>query len=307
MSSTPAQKFNAAAKRSKPGPASIGWHRLAEIALVILLAWLVARLVLGLLAPLADVQPGRLGPGPEGNSPAINAAVFSRFDPFVGHAPAPDAKPQIRQVTTQTTLNLTLFGVWPDGDGQGSAIIGTATGGQNVYRVKQGASQEEIMAGVGLAQVHGDHVIITRAGVLESLYMPERLSASRPAQAMVQKGRRNAAGTIDTIDTQLPDNLDIVDMVDAITSYFSLEPSFTNEGVFIGYAVYPASDAGVFARVGLVEGDIITAINGRPAPNQPEALIDLLGGMTPNDSLRLTLSRGGAVTDVSFRMTDLIK
>ena len=154
----------------------------------------VGAMLIALLATICAVQAARLfwvavtpvGPTSQWRAPAVNLvptaarlALFSGFDPFY-RLDSPAA-------TTQnvTSLSLVLFGVRTnESSGGGSAIIAGEDGVQNSYAVG-----EEVAPGVTLDSVAFDHVVLSRGGVKESLYLDQ----SVPAETVGPSGASSQA------------------------------------------------------------------------------------------------------------------
>jgi len=134
-----------------------------ELALIALIAIQAARLFWVMVTPLGPVGEWR---APSSLVAAPATARLGDFDPFFRLAGAGGPM-------AVTGLNLRLYGVREDrATGRGSAIIGLPDGTQNSYAVG-----EEIMPGVTLAAVGFDHVTISRAGVMEQIFLDQ----SQPA------------------------------------------------------------------------------------------------------------------------------
>lgn len=142
---------------------------LPPVALAILAVLFGLVIALGVRALAAVRQP--LPPLPRA-APTPDVAILSRFDPFARDTPAaaPDQLPV-------TALPLVLKGVRTDPvSGRGVAILAGPDGVQAIHEV--GAM---VLDGVRLAAVHGDHVILDRAGTSEALWLDE---AAGPAPAL---------------------------------------------------------------------------------------------------------------------------
>ncbi len=318
MTASPANSFARAAARAKPTGKAIGWHRLAEFALLILLAWLLVSLVLAVITPInnstAPVGPARITQ----QTPDIDPTIFARFDPFKGPSRSAQQEEvqQQQEETNETTLNLTLFGAWPNGEGEGSAIIGQSAGNQQLYRVGGADEETEIMDGVGLAEVHPGYVILSRNGIRESLYLPDRVSDGTTSFVIrgnpVPRNLPRQAGTSQpadwTIYPPVADGLSKTeDVIEALTNVFEFQPQLDASGNFSGFALFPSGDPTLFRKAGFQSGDMITGINGRVAPGDAGDLLDLFSELSPNDPINLTVQRGGARTNITLRLTDMMQ
>lgn len=142
-----------------------------ELLLLVLLAVQCARLFWALLTPLGPIGEWKdldaMRP-----APAPSASLVS-FDPFFRQAPGgPGAAPVV-----VTTLNIRLTGVREDrATGRGTAFITLANGTGQSFIVG-----EEIEPGVVLTAVNFDHVVITRGGATEQLFLDQSPAGAAPA------------------------------------------------------------------------------------------------------------------------------
>ena len=133
-------------------------YRALEVALLILIAVQLARLV------WASVTPA--GPFGDARATQVGGQPVANFDPFFRM----NAQPGSMVVTS---LALKLFGVRVDeAVGGGSAIIETPDGVQSSFGVG-----DEVMPGVTLKQVAFDSVTIDRNGVAEQLFLDQSVAA----------------------------------------------------------------------------------------------------------------------------------
>jgi general secretion pathway protein C len=144
-------------------------YSLLELALIALIAIQLARLFWVLVTPLGPVGDWR---APSSLTAPPPTARLGDFDPFFRLA---GGQGQL----AVTGLNLRLFGVREDrATGRGSAIIALPDGTQGSYAVG-----EEIMPGVMLAAVGADNVTISRAGVMEQLFLDQSVPVPPAAGA----------------------------------------------------------------------------------------------------------------------------
>lgn len=133
-------------------------YRALEVALLILIAVQLARLVWAIVTPA--------GPIGEVRTPQATLQPGASFDPFFRIGTQPGSM-------VVTSLALKLFGVRVDeAVGGGSAIVETPDGVQSSFGVG-----DEIMPGVTLKQVAFDSVTIDRNGVSEQLFLDQSVAA----------------------------------------------------------------------------------------------------------------------------------
>lgn len=148
--------------RALPQGGPVAW---LEIALIIVLAFQLARLLWAVATPVGPFGDWQARPVP-GLSADARAALFARFDPF--NRTAPNAGPAV-----VTSLSLTLYGIrMNEASGGGSAIVAGPDGVQQSVAVGG-----EVMPGVVLKAVALDHVTITRGGADEQLYLDQSTPA----------------------------------------------------------------------------------------------------------------------------------
>ena len=66
----------------------------------------------------------------------------------------------------------------------------------------------------------------------------------------------------------------------------------SDTGRQLGYRIYPGRDPDRFSALGLLPGDLITAVNGQSL-DDPARSMELLRGLGPGDAVVLTLERDG--------------
>lgn len=235
--------------------------------LLALAAIQLARLVWALTMPLGPV--GRwLPPAPSALPPAAQLALLSTFDPFTAASVA-----SATAVAAPVT-GLTLFGTRMSmGRAPASAIIGGADGIQTSYLVG-----EEVAPGLRLASVGFDFVLLEGSG---------------GEQRLAMEGAEPPAGDVLAPGTAAPASAALTP--EAIRSNVAFAPR-TAGGRVTGLLVSPVGDPAILTRAGLRDGDVITAINGRPV-SDPAALNSQLAR---GARLSLTVERGAATASVAL-------
>jgi len=248
--------------------------------------WLRALLVLAILvqavrlfwmfvtpvAPLGDWQ-WRSAVIP---SPAARAALFASFDAFDRQAGAVPAQQDSAAVTS---LDLTLYGVrLNEASGQGSAIIAGSDGVQKSIKVG-----EEVVSGVTLAEVQFDHVVLSRSGSRESLYLDQSVPADTvgggaPVTAPATGASTPPGGAGPALSAQ------------TMGTGINFAPR-TENGRITGFLVSPKGEGNTFNAAGFRPGDIVTQINGRSVSSTEDAT-RLVESIKPGARVSLTVERG---------------
>lgn len=239
---------------------------LAELLLLAGLTYIAARLIwlIAFGASATDFQQDPADAGPRfGGAPAYQADLnqLAETDLFADRRSGPvDAAP-VAAAIQETSLDLTLRGIRRGGTPEsGGAIIQIPGGRQSFFAV--GA---EVLDGVTLEEVHVDHVLIRRRGIAESLFLRDE-DMPRAAEAPAAGAGQSVAGL------------------------FRAEP--VREGNRLtGYRVSEASPA-LLSATGLRNGDVITAVDGRPAADISD-LPALFRRLREEDGFTLSINRGG--------------
>jgi general secretion pathway protein C len=248
------------------------------------------RLILGVLVILTAVQTARLfwmlltpiGPVNDWRAPTVNVvpqsarmALFDEFDPFFRNDAAAASTQNV------TSLSLALFGVRTnESSGGGSAIIAGEDGVQNSFAVG-----EEVASGVTLDSVAFDHVILSRGGVKESLYLDQ----SVPAETV------GPSTSVSSATTPATANADVGLNAETLQKSIGFAPR--NEGGRVTGLVLQARDDGTMLRLaGFQAGDIVVAVNGRPV----SSAADIASQIRPGARLSVEVERGGAKVPIAL-------
>jgi general secretion pathway protein C len=260
---------------------SLPW--IVSVGLVLLLAWQLVQLAWTILgthrarapAPAAAAVPA----GPAVDLQAIvNAHLFG-----VAGAAAGSTDPNS---VAATQMNLVLAGTIAGADPeQGYAIIGENAANAKVYAVGK-----TISGGTKLHAVYPDRVILDRGGRLEALMLPRKFQGGGAAAALAPP----VGGVM------LGDRLRDLAGANpgAITEILRPQPVFAN-GQQRGYRVYPGHDRQQFTRLGLMPGDLVTAINGAPL-DDPARGMEILQTMNSAADVTVTVERNGQPTQITI-------
>jgi general secretion pathway protein C len=253
----------------------------------------LAHLLVGLLALLLSFQSVRLlwaivtPVDPLGNwrAPSVNIvppsariALFSGFDPFFRNDAVAAGTDNV------TSLNLKLFGIRSnESSGGGSAIIAGEDGIQNSFAVG-----EEVAPGVTLDSVAFDHVILSRGGVKESLYIDQ----SVPAETV-----NPAAPPSSAAPSAAPSNGNVGLNAETLQKSIGFAPR--NEGGRVtGLVLQPLDDGTTLRMAGFQAGDVVVAVNGRPV----SSAADIAAQLRPGARLSVEVERGGSKVPIALNL-----
>lgn len=257
------------------------------------LAVQVARLFWVVLAPsgaFGDWRPFE----PAIPGAAARTALFSAFDPFYR-----DASASTGVVQQVTSLPFRLYGIRiNEGSGLGSAIIADQAGLQTAYAVG-----EEIMPGVTLKAVAFDHVVISRNGADETLYIDQSGGAPVAAPAAPSGPLQPPAGGGTTLNPPPPIPAQGEQLSSqAIMNGVSFTPR-TENGAVTGVVLNAQGASDIFARAGFRPGDIVAQYNGLPI-RSPQDLLTLKNAIKPGARLTLMVERGAATVPIAIIIPD---
>ena len=250
------------------------------VALAAQLASLVWRVIVPspAMAPATDVQvPAYTGPNIAG---IVNAHLFgsAAVEATGDAANAP-----------QTNLRLILAGTLAGADpAQGWAIIGESAQAARLY-----ATGATVAGGSRLKEVYADRVILERGGRLESLALPRLAGGGGPVPVAQQPSPAAQQPTLaDSVQTLVRQN------PGAVSEILRPQPVFAG-GQQKGYRVYPGRNRAQFASLGLMPGDLVTAVNGAPL-DDPNRGMESLRGIGAGGAVTLTIERNGAEQQVTI-------
>lgn len=185
-----------------------------------------------------------------------------------------------------TNLRLVLAGTLAGKDpSHGWAIVGESAQSAKVYPT--GAN---LPGGATLKEVYADRIILDRGGHLESLPLPRLTEGAVVATASYNQpaSQPNLAETVQNLVRQDPG---------AVTEILRPQPVFAG-GQQKGYRVYPGTNRAEFAKLGLMPGDLVTAVNGTPL-NDPNSGLQALRGVGTGGPVTLTVERNGTEQQVT--------
>jgi general secretion pathway protein C len=275
------------------GATSEGWVKALPLGvsalLVILLAWQLVQLTWTVLgarnAPAAGAA--RVAADSGSRLPAIDVTAIVNAHLF-GTGAAADAGTGDPNAVAASQMNLVLVGTIAETDPlRGYAIIGESAATAKVYAVGK-----TITGGTKLHSVYADRAILDRGGSLEALMLPKQYQGGG-MQASALPGGATEGSSLGERLQQLAGQ-----HPGAITEILRPQPVFAN-GEQRGYRVYPGRNRKQFARLGLMPGDLVTAVNGTPL-DDPNRGMEILQSMNSATEVAVTVERNGQSTQINI-------
>jgi type II secretion system protein C len=183
-----------------------------------------------------------------------------------------------------TPLALYLVATTPGRNkNEGTALLGTSVENPQTY-----GGGAVLANGTRLAEIHKDHVVLTRGRKSAELYLYQRDPRADQERSSSDLLTVSAAPLVPVPTKKVNEGL---------TDYVRPSPVYDGE-VLRGYQVYPGVRTGVFAQLGLQSGDIITSINDASL-NEPSQSIELFMQLMRGVAVVATVER----KNVSRRIT----
>jgi general secretion pathway protein C len=270
--------------------------RLASLALAALIAVELARIAISLLGggPVKSPQPELGNIVPRGAQHAgldIQSVVAAHL---FGIAVA-DPSTQDPANAPQSTANLVLAGTIATQDPKRGVAIISDGGPAKVYSVGDN------VGGASLHSVYLDHVILDRAGALETLLLPRLQGPGMRGRPIVRRGGGDprTAAAVDNIRHLVQQDPGILDQVmRTVPSYDSAA------GKLRGFRAYPGRNRQIFSKLGLKPGDLVTAINGT-ALDDPQRSQEVFNTIQTSDRVTVDVERGGQKQQITLNIAQV--
>jgi general secretion pathway protein C len=194
-----------------------------------------------------------------------------------------------------SSANLVLAGTIASQDPKHGVAIISDGGPAKVFSVGDNVS------GATLHSVYLDHVILDRAGVLETLMLPRLLAGSRPMAATRRPGGGDprTVAAVDNIRRLVQQDPGILDQVmRTVASYDNAA------GKLRGFRAYPGRNRAIFNKLGLKPGDLVTAINGTVL-DDPQHSQEVFNTIQTSDHVTVTVERGGQKQDITLNIAQV--
>lgn len=288
---------------------------LARIALALALAaagYAVLRLLmLFAMGPaLPVVAPVTLEAAPDSSAQtAQSVAAWHLF----GNASGPIDLAALAQAAPATVLKLTLRGTLNENAPEGGvAIISDESGSDRAYRVG-----DTLPGDARLEGIYAGRVLLSRAGVNESLSLP-RDASNAPPQATITPGIPGArtsppsplpgirAAPEPFVNPLIAPGGPSMESIRAATGTDPLElakqvqifPVMEN-GRMAGVRLSAGRDSDILSRAGLRPTDVVTAVNGIPLDG-PQRAAELTQTLQGARSVQITVRRDGKDTPLTI-------
>jgi general secretion pathway protein C len=268
-----------AALPADPAQATSRFGTIVTLALVLLLAWLLARWTWVLLTP-AQAAPAASASG------SVDLAAVAKL--FGGAAPSGPSAP------SGSSSGLRLKGVVaPSPANIGAAVFNA--GGKDVA-VNLGA---EIQPGVKLVAVEPDHAVISRNGVRERVDLETRMAAvPRPVGGKAAGFRLPVARSgVNTFTFSRKDLEDALKDPGQLNYLGRIGASPTG-----GVRLDEAPPGSLASRLGLQPGDIIRKVNGQAVASAGD-LARLHQQFASTSLIQAEVQRGTAAIQLSYTVT----
>ena len=287
-----------------------------NLLLVILLAWLLARLSWQLIpTPAAPVLvPAMASTGSKSAGSGVSLPALTGFALF-GKASSEPVK-AVQPVVTEapkTQLNVKLTGVvaLAADPAKGSAII-ESRGSEATYAV------DDTIEGTNavLKQVLADRVLLLQAGRFETL-MLDGIEYTKIAQANAGLGRSDELMAIEDNGGELvpasePEPmemqpLELSEELDMRREELIAEPMkffdyirvspHRPQGQLLGYRLMPGKDASLFTQLGLQPNDLAIEINGIALTDMQQAM-NVINELRDAKEAAIKIERDGEIRDI---------
>jgi general secretion pathway protein C len=268
--------------------------RLLSLALAALIAVELARIAITLLSggPVKSPQPVLTGPPPsQQHGVDVQSVVAAHLFGIATVDPAA----QDPANAPPSTANLVLAGTIATQDPKRGVAIISDGGPSKVYSVG------DTIGGATLHSVYLDHVILDRAGILETLLLPRLLGPGMNGPPLVRRTGADprTVAAVDNIRRMVQQDPGILDQV------MRTVPSYDNvAGKLRGFRAYPGRNRLIFSKLGLKPGDLVTAINGTPL-DDPQRSQDVFNTIQTSDHATVTVERGGQKQDITLNIAQV--
>ncbi|MAD76510.1 MAG: type II secretion system protein GspC [Rheinheimera sp.] len=283
-------------------------RKLLNLTLVLLLAWLLARLSWQLLpepefaSPVSVQQAGTASTG-MATTPLEQLLTYSLFGEVTAE---PERAEPVVTEAPKTQLNVKLTGVVAQADpNSGSAII-ESRGSEGTYAIDDTIDGTNAV----LKQVLIDRVLLQQAGRFETL-MLDGIEYTKMAQANAGLGREDnpepsyenelvaspqaVAPVLDEGDLGVSRDELLAEPM-KFFDYIRVSPQ-QRDGALVGYKLMPGKDPALFTQLGLQQNDLAIEINGIPLNDMQQAM-RVINELRDASEAAIKIERDGEIRDI---------
>jgi general secretion pathway protein C len=207
------------------------------------------------------------------NRVTSNASEIARWHLFGTLQKELPKPPPVPEVAPDTTLNLTLRGVFASTDARYAwAIIADQSRNEETYGI-----EDNLPGGAVLKEIHADRIILLRNNRFETLRLPRdemddgrrignvrsnrvsRSNITRQSSRIARSGATTVTPEASRILSEYRQKL--ISDPQSVMNAVRAEP-YRRGGRLAGYRVFPGRDKQLMAQVGLQPGDVVTSVNG---------------------------------------------
>ena len=269
--------------------------RWVSFALAALIAVELARIAISLLSggPVKSPQPVLSGQAPRSQHPALD--IQNVISAHLFGVATIDPTSQDPANAPPSSANLVLTGTIATQDPKHGVAIISDSGPAKVYSVG------DKVGGASLHSVYLDHVILDRAGTLETLALPRQLLAGTRGPPLARRPGADprTVTAVDNIRHLVQQDPGLLDQVMRVVASYD-----NNAGKLRGFRAYPGRNRLVFTKLGLKPGDLVTAINGTPL-DDPQRSQEVFNTIQTSDHATVTIERGGQKQEITLNIAQV--
>ncbi len=274
------------------------WHskgpNAVSIALAVLIAVELARMAVALVGGQVKMpEPVLAAPAATPQHPVANVQAVVAAHLF-GLAVA-DPATQDPSNAPLSSANLVLAGTIATQDPKRGIAIISDGGPSKVYSIGDNVN------GASLYSVYLDHVILDRAGTLETLLLPRLIAGNRAAPRMSRRigADPRTVQAVENVRRMVQQDPGLLDQV------MRTVPSYDNAaGKLRGFRAYPGRNRAIFNKLGLQPGDLVTAINGQ-ALDDPQHSQEVFNTIQSSNTVAVTVERGGQKQEITLNIAQV--
>ncbi len=212
------------------------------------------------------------------------------FNIKTGPPKAPKTTHPIRiEALKQTDLKLKLWGTVTGSAGRDYAVIESSAGEQNLYRAGDAIQEATVKL------ILREKVVLRINGKDEILEMEKFPSAARTKSRRVP--RKISSQRIPLKRSEVEN---ATKNINQLLSAVQIRPHF-EKGKPNGLTLFRIKPNSIFRKMGLMNGDILTAVNGKPIVSVDNAL-NLYEMLRSSDDVKIEIKRRGRIRTIEYRM-----